>query len=238
MKIELLIALFLATTLIYGVRSTVFTIKNNCNHAIAPGILTGSGTPVTSGFELGPGASNAVDISGSWSGRVWARYGCSNNGGKFSCASGDCGSGQVECNGAGGAPPATLAEFTLSDASGKDFYDVSNVDGFNLPVSINAQGGGCASTDCSANINAKCPSDLAVKDGSGGTIGCKSACVAFNTDEYCCRGDFGTPQTCHPTDYSKLFKGLCPKAYSYAYDDGSSTFSCATGGNYVITFCP
>ncbi|GJY57445.1 thaumatin-like protein 1 [Tanacetum coccineum] len=172
-----------------------------------------------------------------WSGRVWARFECSNDGGSYHCNSGDCGSGQVGCNGAGGAPPATLAEFTIGGADGKDFFDVSLVDGFNLPVSIVPQDG-CAPTDCPADINAKCPSELAVKNGSGGTIGCKSACEAFGTPEYCCSGDHNTPDKCPPTDYSRFFKNLCPKAYSYAYDDSTSTFTCKTGANYVITFCP
>ncbi|GAA0186448.1 hypothetical protein LIER_33736 [Lithospermum erythrorhizon] len=37
--------------------------------------------------------------------------------------------------------------------------------------------------------------------------------------------------------YSQLFKSACPKSYSYAYDDASSTFTC-TGADYTITFCP
>lgn len=220
-----------------GVHSAVFTITNNCPYSIAPATLTGSGASISTGFELAPHASKAINMPAPWSGRVWARFQCSNDGGRFSCKSGDCGSGQVECNGAGAIPPATLAEFTLSDASGKDFYDVSLVDGFNLPVSVVPQGG-CPTTNCPANINGQCPSELAVKDGSGGTIGCKSACLAFNKPEYCCTGDHSTPETCPPTNYSKLFKNLCPKAYSYAYDDKSSTFTCNTGSSYVITFCP
>ncbi|GJY75221.1 thaumatin-like protein 1b [Tanacetum coccineum] len=220
-----------------GVHSAVFTIKNNCPYSIAPASLTGSGASVPTGFELGSGASNTIDVPTPWSGRVWARFECSNDGGSFHCNSGDCGSGQVGCNGAGGTPPATLAEFTIGGADGKDFFDVSLVDGFNLPLSIVPQDG-CAPTDCPADINAKCPSELAVKNGSGGTIGCKSACEAFGTPEYCCSGDHNTPDKCPPTDYSRFFKNLCPKAYSYAYDDSTSTFTCKTGANYVITFCP
>uniref|UniRef100_J3LCG7 Phytocyanin domain-containing protein n=1 Tax=Oryza brachyantha TaxID=4533 RepID=J3LCG7_ORYBR len=36
-----------------------------------------------------------------------------------------------------------------------------------------------------------------------------------------------------------FFKNACPRAYSYAYDDATSTFTC-TGGDttYAITFCP
>ncbi|KAJ6896912.1 hypothetical protein NC651_022954 [Populus alba x Populus x berolinensis] len=64
-----------------------------------------------------------------WSGRFWARTGCNfDESGTGSCSTGDCGSGQVECNGLGASPPATLAEFTLG-SGGQDFYDVSLVDG-------------------------------------------------------------------------------------------------------------
>ncbi|MFS8016602.1 putative Thaumatin family [Helianthus anomalus] len=29
----------------------------------------------------------------------------------------------------------------------------------------------------------------------------------------------------------------CPRSYSYAYDDATSTFTC-TAADYIITFCP
>ena len=219
-----------------GVHSAVFTIKNNCPYSIAPATLTGSGAAAsTTGFELAYGDSRDINISAPWSGRVWARSECSNNGGKFQCNTGDCGSGQIACNGAG-ATPTTLAEFTIGDSDGKDTYDVSNVDGFNLPISI-VPNGGCETADCPVDINAQCPTQLAQRNGAGATIGCRSACVQFGTPEYCCTGAYDTP-TCPPTDYSRFFKNLCPKAYSYAKDDPSSTFTCKTGANYVITFCP
>ncbi|URE28639.1 Thaumatin family, partial [Musa troglodytarum] len=148
------------------------------------------------------------------------------DGGVFSCITGDCGTGQVACNGAGGAPPTTLVEFTLQGDGGKDFYDVSCVDGFNLPVLVVPSGGSnCNSTSCPVNVNAQCPQELQVTAPDGGVVGCKSACLAFNTDEYCCRGQYDKPDTCKPSDYSKIFKNACPQAYSYAYDDRSSTFT-------------
>nr|GEX93977.1 hypothetical protein [Tanacetum cinerariifolium] len=104
-------------------------------------------------------------------------------------AAGDCGSGQVACNGAGAKPPATLAEFTIGGSGGKDFYDVSLVDGFNLPVSI-VPNGGCATADCPVDINARCPSQFALRNGAGATIGCRSACEQFGTPQYCCTGLF------------------------------------------------
>ena len=57
-------------------------------------------------------------------------------------------------------------------------------------------------------------------------VACKSACSAFNSSRYCCTGSFGSPQSCKPTAYSKIFKAACPKAYSYAYDDPTSIATC------------
>ncbi|KAL0423841.1 UNVERIFIED_CONTAM: PR5-like receptor kinase [Sesamum radiatum] len=66
---------------------------------------------------------------------MWGRTLCSQDSttGKFTCVTGDCGSGALECGGGGAAPPATLAEFTLNGADGLDFYDVSLVDGYICP---------------------------------------------------------------------------------------------------------
>lgn len=226
-----------------GVESATFQITNNCPDTIWPATLTGGGAAQLSntGFELESTGSNSIDVPAQWSGRVWARSQCTTDStGKFMCGTADCGSGQVACNGAGAVPPATLAEFTLVP-DGQDVYDISNVDGFNLPVSITPQGGegpNCTTTSCRADINADCPQELALGDANGATIGCKSACTVFNTPQYCCTGSFNTPETCPPTNYSMYFKQKCPDAYSYAYDDPTSTFGCTGSPNYVITFCP
>ncbi|KAJ6816873.1 thaumatin-like protein 1b [Iris pallida] len=229
--------------LLKGVTSTTFTFKNNCPFTVWPGTLQGgSSFPLSqTGFELGNGAtSTPVTAPMGWVGRMWARTGCATDAsGRFSCETGDCGTEVVSCNGAGGAPPVTLLEFTLQGDGGKDFYDTSLVDGFNLPASISVQGGSgdCKTSGCPVDINARCPAQLQLKNGGGAVVGCKSACEAFNTDEYCCRGSFGTPSTCKPSSFSMIFKNACPDAYSYAYDDASSTFTC-TGADYLITFCP
>ncbi|XP_059668983.1 thaumatin-like protein 1 [Cornus florida] len=222
--------------------SVTFTFTNKCRYTIWPGTLTGRDAQLSStGFELASKASLSLDAPASWSGRFWARAFCSvNASGKFTCQSGDCSSGQISCNGAGGIPPATLVELTLAGYKGKDFYDISLVDGFNLPVSVTPVGGSdnCNATACPVDVNADCPAELALKNSDGATVGCKSACLAFNQSRYCCTGAFGSPDTCPPTDYSKYMKGKCPQAYSYAYDDKTSTFTCSGGPNYVITFCP
>ncbi|RWW18620.1 hypothetical protein BHE74_00014525 [Ensete ventricosum] len=224
-----------------GAHSTSFRFKNNCPYTVWPASQANAGKAALSptGFQLDSGGSLSVDAPPAWSGRMWARHRCStDSSGRFSCLSGDCGTGQVACSGAGGATPTTLVEVTLQGGGGKDFYDVSCVDGFNVPVSVVPSGGSnCDSTSCRTNINARCPTELRMAAPDGSVVGCKSACLAFGTDEYCCRGKFGSPDTCKPTGYSKMFKDACPQAYSYAYDDKSSTFTCV-GANYDITFCP
>lgn len=137
-------------------------------------------------------------------------------------------------------PPATLAEFTLNGAGGLDFYDVSLVDGYNLAMTVAPQGAGtggnCTTTGCLVDLNPGCPSELKVLASDEG-VACKSACDAFGDPQFCCSGAYATPDTCKPSSYSEFFKNECPKAYSYAYDDGTSTFTCASA-DYVITFCP
>ncbi|PWA94612.1 thaumatin [Artemisia annua] len=219
-----------------GVSGATFTFVNKCSYTVWPGIL---GQPVldTTGFELISRNSRSLQAPSGWSGRFWGRTGCNFNGsGPTSCATADCGTGQIECNGAGATPPTTLAEFTLgSSTTTQDFYDVSLVDGYNIQmiVEVNGGTGGCATTGCVDDLNQRCPTELRVASGAG----CRSACEAFGTAEYCCKGEFGSPQSCQPTAYSQVFKAACPRSYSYAYDDATSTFTCS-GADYVITFCP
>nr|GMC96919.1 Thaumatin-like protein 1 [Ipomoea batatas] len=217
-----------------GGRGAMFTLVNKCNQTVWPGIL-GSPKIDTTGFELPRGSSRSFQAPTGWSGRFWGRTGCRfDDSGSGSCATADCGSGQIECGGGGATPPATLAEFTLGTGS-QDFYDVSLVDGYNLPVTVDASGGSgpCASTGCAEDLNQKCPAELRTENGRA----CRSACDAFKTPQYCCAGAYASPSLCAPSIYSQLFKSACPKSYSYAYDDATSTFTC-TAANYIITFCP
>ncbi|KAJ8513342.1 hypothetical protein OPV22_003776 [Ensete ventricosum] len=230
-----------------GALAATFTLTNDCENTVWPGVLSSAGTAAlpTTGFALQKGETRSLDAPAAWSGRFWGRTHCATDSSdKFSCATGDCGSGSVECSGRGAAPPATLAEFTLDGSGGMDFYDVSLVDGYNLPVLVVPQGGsggGCSSTGCPEDLNGVCPSDLKVvlsaSDGGSESVACKSACEAFGSPQYCCSGDYGSPNTCKPSSYSQFFKNACPRAYSYAYDDATSTFTCASA-DYLITFCP
>ncbi|KAM3259334.1 hypothetical protein ACQJBY_050873 [Aegilops geniculata] len=214
-----------------------FTFTNRCGGTVWPGVLANSGSaPLeTTGFALGPGEARSLAAPAGWSGRFWARTGCAfdgTSGGR--CATGDCGSGEAECHGSGATPPATLVEFTLGgDGGGKeDYYDVSLVDGYNVPVFVEPSAAGCPATGCLVDLNERCPPELRAAEG------CRSACEAFDRPEYCCSGAFGGPDTCRPSAYSQAFKAACPRAYSYAYDDATSTFTCAASAAYSVTFCP
>ncbi|KOM54451.1 hypothetical protein LR48_Vigan10g034300 [Vigna angularis] len=96
----------------------------------------------------------------------------------------------------------------------------------------------CKSAGCIRDINTVCPAGLQVRSQDNKrVVACKSACMAFHLPNYCCTGAYANPQTCGPTKYSRIFKNACPKAYSYAYDDPTSLFTCSNV-NYLITFCP
>ncbi|KAL1554431.1 Thaumatin-like protein 1 [Salvia divinorum] len=231
------VSLIIFSTVAFGAS---FTFVNKCEYTVWPGVLANAGSPRldSTGFELPQDSSRSFSAPTGWSGRFWGRTGCTfPSSGSGSCRTGDCGSGVTECNGSGAAPPATLAEFTLGGGGGGglDFYDVSLVDGYNLPMIVEASGGSgmCASTGCVTDLNRVCPSELRVKGGEA----CTSACEAFGSPEYCCSGAFNSPAACRPSVYSQMFKTVCPRSYSYAYDDPTSTFTCSAA-DYTITFCP
>ncbi|OIT39658.1 thaumatin-like protein 1a, partial [Nicotiana attenuata] len=241
MRVNFPIAAVFSVFFLYGSYATKLTIKNNCAHTIWPATQTSQGTPILTGFELVSKASRTLNVPNSWSGRIWARYLCFQYGKYFTCISGDCASGQITCNGAGGIPPITIVQFTLASWSGgNDFYSVSIVDGFNLPVyiiPINRYD--CTYIGCMNNLNdMSCgyQPELEVEDKNGKVIGCKSGCLAYHRDDLCCSGAYSSPQTCKPSNYSKQYKVECPLAYTYPFDE-DALFTCS-GTDYMITFCP
>ncbi|KAG4958150.1 hypothetical protein JHK85_044530 [Glycine max] len=175
---------------------------------------------------LQTGASTTIAAPTSWGGRFWGRTLCSEDStDKFSCVTDDCGSGKLKCSGNGAAPPATLAEFTLDRAGGLDFFDVSLVDGYNVPMLVVPQGGSgekCTTTGCVGDLNGACPSELKVMgaDGREGVVACKSACEAFNSPQYCCSGAYGTPDTDQYVLYQRKRVG--------EVDDDRLTFEAST----------
>ncbi len=67
---------------------------------------------------------------------------------------------------------------------------------------------------------------------------CLSACAAHGNPADCCTGDYSGPDRCHPSLYSSSAKAVCPDAYSFAFDDQTSTFVVPSGGGWEVVFCP
>lgn len=219
-------------------------LVNKCTVPIWPGLASNAGFPVVGkgGLFLQPGQKAKVVAPWSWQGRVWARTGCSfDPSGSGTCLTGDC-AGKLECNGSIGYPPATLAQFTLQPNGKPCFYDVSLVDGFNIPISVSGSGKTCGTAGCAADMNQFCPQELQMVMNSTSlhaekVVACKSACLAFDLDQFCCRNKYDAPARCQPSLYSLVFKKACPAAYSYAYDTPAPVFNCTTE-SFTITFCP
>jgi len=236
---------------------------NNCSSTIFIGALGNAqmAPPAKGGWRLDPGHENAVGvmIPRSWGGRFWARTDCDSNG--QNCSTGDC--GNLQCNGKGGQPNVTVVEFTFDSGPNQnlDFYDVSNVDAYNMAIKVQPIPGtytirdsnniyDCGTPGCTNQVNlSQCPNVLQVKNSLGQIVACLSPCQKINTDQVCCRGQYRSHQTCitanWPTPYNQyplLVKNACPSAYSYPYDDPTSTFSCQSASTtnltgYVISFC-
>jgi hypothetical protein len=221
------------------------TFVNRVSQTVWVGAAQNPAYPLArTGWKLLPGHSLTITVPKHWNGRFWGRTGCVFRAGRGHCQSGDCG-GRYQCTG-NGAIPATLAEYDMNAWDGLDFYDVSMVDGSNLPMFIDVTHGsaanrvsrkGCVAAGCTTAVN--CPSVLRVKAG-GAVVGCESACARFGTDQYCCRGAWASRSACNPAqwpvDYAAVFKKAEPYAYSYADDDATSTFVCKGRCNYRITF--
>ncbi|AQL04002.1 Putative thaumatin domain family protein [Zea mays] len=96
-RAHLALVSFFAASII-GAASKSFTIANNCEHTVWPGILSSAGSAGvdTTGFALAPGESRALSVPSGWSGRLWGRTLCSTDAatGRFACVTGDCGCGR------------------------------------------------------------------------------------------------------------------------------------------------
>jgi hypothetical protein len=194
-----------------------------------------------------------------------------------------------------GQVPTTLAEFNLiGGMDGKQtFYDISLVDGYNLPLAIiympaknttwippNLTNAACIASSgylwepsrvglaytnssypmpwenlqTNSQVAKWCPWDLQEYPPSKPGDGiypypdddiqrpifdpCLSACASTNSPQDCCTGEYNDPNVCKPSLYSAQAKAVCPDAYSYAFDDQTSTFIIPTGGGWEVVFCP
>ncbi|KAI0371256.1 Osmotin thaumatin-like protein [Pilatotrama ljubarskyi] len=235
-----------------------FTVVNSCSYTVWPAIFTdltlGSSTPdQPTGWEQEPKEVVTFSVPNDWTGgRIWGRRDCnfSVTDGPSSCLTGGC-NGGLECDPHTGTPvaPVTVAEFALGASGSIDVFDVSLVDGFNIPIRVQTNKG-CAVVSCPVDLNPNCdvgPAALAGPfDSSGKVAGCKSACAAGLGDPAnspnCCTGTHSTPSTCPASgvQFYSYFKGNCPTAMAFVYDQSTAPLSCPSTlqSDYTITFCP
>lgn len=219
-------------------------LVNACEQSIQAG-LTGDQTAgrLDVDVALAPGECMAVAVTEEVSGgRAFGRTGCVDD----------------VCASDGNQGRGTLVQFTLS-ATGADLYDVSLVDGFNLPMVMSPVGmgsppqtQGCQAASCAADLRVVCPEGLARFDEQGDIAYCTSACGACGDCPGCTNcGDLGNPAcdacsalsdlcctglACEANEYSMLWKSLCPDAITYAGE--GTAFSCDLRSDYDIVFCP
>lgn len=199
---------------------TIFEIMNECLFTVWPATLGG-------GHQLERGQSWTFEVpANSTKGRIWGRTGCVFGG---FCETGECGA-VATCEVAQSVP-ATTFEYSIDGRMERDYFGISLVGGFNLPMSIIPTDRQCQAIACSSDINSVCPEGLRKPNA------CMSACTIFNTSEYCCTGTSSDAGKCDSSNYSRFFKTQCPQARSYDFDNVTSNFTCHSGTDYKIVFC-
>jgi len=183
---------------------------------------------------LGGACSNGVCVGQSatlcmpqgWGGRIWGRTGCSTVNGGFQCQTGECGqsaAGVLQCTNLAQGVAQTATGITLFegtwDSNQTDFWDISLVNGYNIPMQVGACGASgkasctfagepvsAAAVGCTSDLNASCPALLSI----GGQCNCVSnsdcpsgqTCGANNL----CSGTGSCTAVCiDPGDYCKSF---------------------------------
>ncbi|KAL8549835.1 hypothetical protein ACS0TY_008611 [Phlomoides rotata] len=142
-----------------GVGGAKFRLENNCAEIIWPAI---SGQPTLSGLKLDPGNTVAVQAPlRPWGGSLWGRTGCNfSASGYDSCATGGCGSRQLQCQTYPFA--TTLAKMSFDPDYGLQYYSVSIINGYNLPLALQAIGetSSWGAAGCTKDLNPLCPPEL------------------------------------------------------------------------------
>ncbi|KDP29997.1 hypothetical protein JCGZ_18764 [Jatropha curcas] len=158
-----------------------------------------------------------------WSGSIWVRTKCtSNDTYYFSCETGDCGSGERDCQGPPPVYPVTLLNFNISQNAVS--YELSLVHGHNIAVQIRPDGGSlvdggsgpCPIVECIGDISNVCPASLVVKNKDGVYVGCNNPCDVLNDPNYC-----------RANDISTRFKQLCSSAHTYPGDNSPPIYKCS-----------
>ncbi|KAF8259027.1 thaumatin [Lactarius quietus] len=245
----------LAYSLFTKTMARALSVTNNCPYTIWPALLTDSDKAPNqpAGWVAPPSSKVSFTVPDNWMGQIWGRRDCNftTNPGADSCLDGGCPGGLL-CTGPGQSP-VTTAEFILgtddvTDEGIPDVYDISLINGFNMPMRI-SNNVTCSVPECSVDLGANCPIQLQEPyQPTGFHTGCNSACAAGlapdpNNDPNCCTGKYDDTQICLPSgvQYYSYFKSNCPNTYVHISDkaDENPLFTCDTRFQavYTVTFC-
>jgi hypothetical protein len=166
---------------------------------------------------------------GHWRGKFFARQDCSGDSGStFHCLVGDCGADAGSCS--TGEQPASLAEFNFDTADTlAPWYDVSYVNGFSLPITIDADNAepppgstSCQEEGCPDDLLPYCPAADLTTGPDGGPLLCVN------------------PSRDSQSDYSDALDAHCPYAYTWSGADqvpGNQVMrQCAACTGFTVTF--
>ncbi|KAH0883605.1 hypothetical protein HID58_059701, partial [Brassica napus] len=186
-----------------------FTIEDKCDYTVWPVASTLSSV----GFSLSPtgfiprkGEAGVINAPPSWTGRFWAGHSAPPTQPEVSHAPQETAVPEKSS-----APDTDylFPEFALDGATGKDSYDVSVVAGYNLPMQIvPLDEKTCSSTGCVMDLKVTCPFELRVTTTNTSLVACMNACQKLKLPEYCCTGDYSSPDKCKPSLYSQNFKSV------------------------------
>ncbi|KAF7828303.1 protein P21-like [Senna tora] len=160
-----ILSLLLLTLSFTSTQAARFDVTNKCSYTV-----WAAAVPRVGGKQLNSGETWSFDIAaGTTQIRIWARTKCSFDGsGRGKCETGGCGD-VLQCQ-AFGSPPNTLAEIALNQFNNLDFYDISLVDGFNVPMEFSPT---CSATEYSKYFKNKCPDAYSYpKDDATSTFTC------------------------------------------------------------------
>ncbi|KAL2654250.1 hypothetical protein R1flu_022378 [Riccia fluitans] len=223
---KLWVVLTLASVAISEVHGCGINIRNSCPYTVTTCAQNQNNR--ISQFNLGPGGQQWLDFGSAckWiAGTIWASV-------KGQCAAPSSGSAANDRN------LANLAEFTIGDGSGSDFYDVSNVNAFTIGMKIRVLNRvGEESGPSSVGVDYRCGTPSCIINDIRGFCRGNNQIVSLPSGAVSCVNTDGTNGR-GPTDGTRIFKNACPTAYSYNFDDPTSTFTCGTGSNYEVEFCP
>ncbi|WCJ34430.1 Pathogenesis-related thaumatin superfamily protein [Euphorbia peplus] len=226
-----LILHFIIITGGYANPDLTFNFENNCLQTLW---LSASPSDGDLDPEVGPDTLEIFSMSDPWTGSIWLRTKCVTNlTGYVSCETGDCGSGETECQGPLPTYPVTLLNFDIQNNVVQ--YEVSLIHGHNIGVRIQPNGGSlvaggsgaCPVVDCIADISNVCPASLVATNPNGNYVGCYNPCDTIKDPKYC---GFN--------EYSQRFKDLCGLAHIYPGDNSPPLYKCSGAKSYNITFCP